>query len=39
MNQQGRLDTTRFLRIHRSTIVNTERIKSQPLFNGAYRCS
>ena len=38
MNQlEGRLDPTRFLRIHRSTIVNTERIKEiQPLFNGAY---
>jgi len=38
MNQlESRLDPTRFLRIHRSTIVNTERIKEiQPLFNGAY---
>lgn len=38
MNQlEGRLDPARFLRIHRSTIVNTERIKEiQPLFNGAY---
>ncbi|HEY7113564.1 MAG TPA: LytTR family DNA-binding domain-containing protein [Thermoanaerobaculia bacterium] len=38
MNQlESRLDPSRFLRIHRSTIVNTERIKEiQPLFNGAY---
>jgi len=38
MNQlESRLEPTRFLRIHRSTIVNTERIKEiQPLFNGAY---
>jgi two-component system LytT family response regulator len=38
MNQlEARLDPARFLRIHRSTIVNTERIKEiQPLFNGAY---
>lgn len=38
MNQlEAKLDPARFLRIHRSTIVNTERIKEiQPLFNGAY---
>lgn len=38
MNQlEAKLDPSRFLRIHRSTIVNTERVKEiQPLFNGAY---
>jgi two-component system LytT family response regulator len=34
---EGRLDTRRFVRIHRSRIVNTERIKElQPWFNGEY---
>jgi two-component system, LytTR family, response regulator len=34
---ESRLDDTRFLRIHKSTIVNTEQIKEiQPLFNGAH---
>jgi two-component system LytT family response regulator len=34
---EGRIDTTRFLRIHRSTIVNIERVKEfQPLFHGDY---
>jgi two-component system, LytTR family, response regulator len=38
MNQmESRLDTERFFRIHRSRIVNTERIKElQPWFNGEY---
>jgi two-component system, LytTR family, response regulator len=38
MNQmEGRLDPQRFFRIHRSRIVNTERIKElQPWFNGEY---
>jgi len=38
MNQmESRLDTQRFFRIHRSRIVNTERIKElQPWFNGEY---
>ena len=34
---EARLDTRRFVRIHRSRIVNTERIKElQPWFNGDY---
>jgi two-component system LytT family response regulator len=34
---EGRLDPKRFLRIHRSTIVNIERIQElQPLFHGDY---
>jgi two-component system LytT family response regulator len=34
---EGRLDGRRFARIHRSRIVNTERIKElQPWFNGEY---
>jgi two-component system LytT family response regulator len=34
---EARLDPARFLRIHRSTIVNIERIKDlYPLFNGDY---
>src|SRR3954452_17935426 len=34
---EGRLDARRFVRIHRSRIVNTERIKElQPWFNGEY---
>ena len=34
---EGRLDPRRFVRIHRSRIVNTERIKElQPWFNGDY---
>ena len=34
---EGRLDTRQFVRIHRSRIVNTERIKElQPWFNGEY---
>ena len=34
---EARLDTTRFARIHRSRIVNTDRIKElQPWFNGDY---
>jgi two-component system, LytTR family, response regulator len=34
---EGRLDVRRFVRIHRSRIVNTERIKElQPWFNGEY---
>jgi len=38
MNQmEARLDPQRFFRIHRSHIVNTERIKElQPWFNGEY---
>ncbi len=38
MNQmEARLDPQRFFRIHRSRIVNTERIKElQPWFNGEY---
>jgi two-component system, LytTR family, response regulator len=38
MNQmEARLDPHRFFRIHRSRIVNTERIKElQPWFNGEY---
>lgn len=36
-NMEGRLDTRRFVRIHRSRIVNTDRIKElQPWFNGEY---
>src|SRR5438874_3557003 len=34
---EGRIDPARFLRIHRSTIVNIERIREiQPLFHGDY---
>jgi two-component system, LytTR family, response regulator len=34
---EGRLDNSRFLRIHRSTIVNVDRIKElQPWFRGDY---
>src|SRR5512132_662231 len=34
---EARLDSARFLRIHRSTIVNIEKIKDlYPLFNGDY---
>jgi two-component system LytT family response regulator len=34
---EARLDSRRFVRIHRSRIVNTERIKElQPWFNGEY---
>ncbi len=38
MNEmEARLDPSRFARIHKSTIVNTERIREiQPLFNGAH---
>jgi two-component system LytT family response regulator len=36
-NLEARLDPTRFLRIHRSTIVNLERIQElQPWFHGDY---
>jgi two-component system LytT family response regulator len=36
-NMEARLDTRRFVRIHRSRIVNTDRIKElQPWFNGEY---
>jgi two-component system LytT family response regulator len=36
-NMEGRLDQHRFVRIHRSRIVNTDRIKElQPWFNGEY---
>ena len=36
-NIERRLDPRRFLRVHRSTIVNIERIKDlQPWFNGEY---
>jgi two-component system, LytTR family, response regulator len=34
---EGALDPDKFIRIHRSTIVNTERIRElQPLFHGEY---
>ena len=34
---EARLDSRKFARIHRSRIVNTERIKElQPWFNGEY---
>jgi two-component system LytT family response regulator len=34
---EGRLDPERFFRIHRSRIVNMERIQElQPWFNGEY---
>ena len=34
---EARLDASRFVRIHKSTIVNTERIREiQPLFNGTH---
>ena len=36
-HMESRLDPQRFFRIHRSRIVNTERIKElQPWFNGEY---
>jgi len=36
-HMEARLDSRRFVRIHRSRIVNTERIKElQPWFNGEY---
>lgn len=36
-NLEARLDPTRFVRIHRSTIVNLERVKElQPFFRGEY---
>ena len=36
-NMEARLDGSRFVRIHRSRIVNTDRIKElQPWFNGEY---
>jgi two-component system, LytTR family, response regulator len=36
-NMEARLDGHRFMRIHRSRIVNTDRIKElQPWFNGEY---
>ena len=36
-NMEARLDARRFVRIHRSRIVNTDRIKEmQPWFNGEY---
>ena len=36
-NLEGRLDPERFWRIHRSTIVNVDRIRElQPLFHGDY---
>ena len=36
-NLEARLDPARFWRIHRSTIVNVERIRElQPLFHGDY---
>jgi two-component system LytT family response regulator len=36
-NMEARLDAGRFVRIHRSRIVNTDRIKElQPWFNGEY---
>ena len=34
---EARLDSSRFLRVHRSTIVNVDRIKElQPWFRGDY---
>ena len=34
---EGRLDPAKFLRIHRSTIVNIDRIRElQPMFHGDY---
>ncbi len=36
-NLEGQLDPTRFVRIHRSTIVNLEKVKElQPFFRGEY---
>ena len=36
-NLEARLDPDRFWRIHRSTIVNVDRIRElQPLFHGDY---
>jgi two-component system LytT family response regulator len=35
---ENRLDPNKFLRIHRSTIVNVERIKElHPMFHGEYQ--
>ncbi|HVI70436.1 MAG TPA: LytTR family DNA-binding domain-containing protein, partial [Pyrinomonadaceae bacterium] len=35
---ENRLDPDKFLRIHRSTIVNVERIKElHPMFHGEYQ--
>lgn len=37
-NMEGQMDPARFLRIHRSTIVNIDRVKElQPWFHGEYR--
>ncbi len=34
---EGQLDPKRFLRVHRSAVVNVDRIKElQPLFNGEH---
>jgi len=34
---EQRLDPTRFIRIHRSTMINIERVKElRPLFHGDY---
>jgi len=34
---EGRLDPRRFVRIHRSSIVNIDRVKElQPFFHGEY---
>ena len=34
---EARLDPTKFLRVHRSTIINVNRIKElHPLFHGEY---
>ena len=36
-NLDGQLDPSRFVRIHRSTIVNLEKVKElQPFFRGEY---
>jgi two-component system LytT family response regulator len=36
-NLEGQLDPSRFLRIHRSTIVNVEKVRElQPFFHGEY---
>jgi two-component system LytT family response regulator len=35
---EARLDPRRFMRIHRSTIVNLRRVKElRPMFHGEYR--